>query len=259
MSDSELVHYRVERAIATVELDSPENRNALSAALVAQLADHLDTAAADDGVRAVVLTHTGSTFCAGADLRESAAEGGPEAGTRRMLALLRSVLELPKPVVARIAGHVRAGGIGLVGACDIALAGPQASFAYTEVRLGLAPAIISLTTLGRMTARAASRYYLTGETFDAAVAERTGLITQAAGDLDADLAPILDAMRACSPQGLAQTKPLTTRDALAAFDAHQEAMQHLSASLFGSDEAREGMTAFLQRRPPAWAAEASPA
>ena len=249
----EVVHYRVDRAIATVELDSPDNRNALSSALVGQLTAHLGTAAADDAVRAVVLTHTGSTFCAGADLRESAAEGGPEAGTRRMLALLRTILALPKPVVARVAGNVRAGGIGLVGACDIAIAGPQASFAFTEVRLGLAPAIISLTTLGRMTERAASRYYLTGETFGAAVAERIGLITSAPEDLDAEVAAVTDALRACSPQGLAHTKPLTNRRALAAFDAQQDEMQRLSASLFASDEAREGMTAFLQRRPPAWA------
>jgi enoyl-CoA hydratase/carnithine racemase len=252
----EIVHYRVERAIATVELDSPDNRNALSSALVGQLTAHLETAAADDAVRAVVLTHTGSTFCAGADLRESAAEGGPEAGTRRMLALLRTVISLPKPVVARITGNVRAGGIGLVGACDIAIAGPQASFAFTEVRLGLAPAIISLTTLGRMTERAASRYYLTGETFSASVAERIGLITSAPADMDGELVAVTDALHACSPQGLAASKPLTTRRALAAFDEQQEEMQRLSATLFGSDEAREGMTAFLQRRPPAWAEQA---
>ena len=91
-------------------------------------------------VRAIVLTHTGPTFCAGADLREQAAEGGPAAGTRRMLALLRDVVELPKPVIARLDGHVRAGGIGLVGACDIAVAGTATTFAFTEVRLGLAPA-----------------------------------------------------------------------------------------------------------------------
>ena len=119
-------------------------------------------------MRAIVLTHTGRTFCAGADLKEQAAEGGPAEGTQRMLGLLRAIVELPKPVVARVDGHVRAGGVGLVGACDIVVAGPATTFAFTEVRLGLAPAIISLTTLGRMTERAVSRYYLTGETFDAA-------------------------------------------------------------------------------------------
>src|SRR5581483_2583228 len=96
------VHYSVDRAIATITLDAPENRNALSAALVGDLSAHLDSAASDPEVRAVVLTHTGRTFCAGADLKEQASEGGPARGTQRMVALLRAVLELPKPVVARL-------------------------------------------------------------------------------------------------------------------------------------------------------------
>jgi enoyl-CoA hydratase len=248
-----LVHYAVERAIATVTLDSPANRNALSTQLVSELTAHLSTAAADDAVRAVVLTHTGTVFCAGADLKEQASEGGPQAGTRRMLALLRTIVELPKPVVARVDGAVRAGGLGIVGACDIALASEQASFAFTEVRLGLAPAIISLTTLGRMTQRAAARYYLTGERFDASVAAAAGLITAAVNNLDAEIATLAHELRVCSPQGLAETKPLTNRAVLAEFDARAEQMQALSARLFGSDEAREGMAAFLQRRPPSWA------
>jgi enoyl-CoA hydratase len=250
---TELVHRTLDRAIAVVTLDSPANRNALSAQLVGELTAHLQTAADDPGVRAVVLTHTGTTFCAGADLTESAAEGGPAEGTRRMLSLLRTIVELPKPVVARIAGHVRAGGLGLVGACDIAVAGPGATFAFTEVRLGLAPAIISLTTLGRMSERTAARYYLTGETFGSGAAAASGLITVAAEDLDAEIATVVDALRGCSPQGLAETKPLTTRATLAAFAQWAEPVQAQSARLFGSDEAREGMLAFLQKRPPAWA------
>jgi enoyl-CoA hydratase len=251
---TELVHVEVERAIATITLDSPANRNALSSALVGELTGHLEDAAADDGVRAVVLSHTGTVFCAGADLKEQSAEGGPEAGTRRMLALMRTIVALRKPVVARVDGAVRAGGVGIVGACDLALASDRASFAFTEARLGLAPAIISLTTLGRMTERAASRYYLTGETFDASAAASCGLITAAVGDLDAEIGRIADALRACSPQGLAETKPLTTRSARQAFDERAEEMQALSARLFGSEEAREGMLAFLQKRPPRWAA-----
>ena len=250
--NDELVHYVVDRAIATVTLDSPANRNALSAQLVTETTAHLQAAAADDAVRAVVLTHTGRVFCAGADLREQSAEGGPHEGTKRMLGLLRAIIDLPKPVVARVDGAVRAGGVGIVGACDIALASPAASFAFTEVRLGLTPAIISLTTLGRMTERAASRYYLTGEVFDAAAAAGAGLITTAVDDLDAELTAVADALRACSPQGLAETKPLTTRTALAAFDARAETMQALSARLFASKEAREGMLAFLDKRPPRW-------
>ncbi|MGI8760991.1 MAG: enoyl-CoA hydratase family protein [Jatrophihabitantaceae bacterium] len=250
---TELVHYAVDRAVARLTLDSPANRNALSAQLVGQVTADLQTAADDDAVRAVVLTHTGTTFCAGADLKESAAEGGPERGTARMLAMLRAVVELSKPVVARVDGHVRAGGLGIVGACDIALAGPGASFAFTEVRLGLAPAIISLTTLGRMSERSAARYYLTGERFDGPAAAAAGLITAAVEDLDGEVELVCDALRACSPQGLAETKPLTTRACLAAFAERAEQVQAQSARLFGSAEAREGMLAFLQKRPPAWA------
>jgi enoyl-CoA hydratase len=249
-----LVHYAVDRAIATVTLDSPANRNALSAQLVGEVQGHLQTAADDDTVRAVVITHSGTVFCAGADLKEQSSEGGPEQGTTRMLGLLRAIIALPKPVVARVDGAVRAGGLGIVGACDIAVASPSASFAFTEVRLGLAPAIISLTTLGRMSARAVSRYYLTGETFGAGAAAECGLVTAAADDLDAELETITAALRACSPQGLRETKPLTTRSAHTAFDARADEMRALSARLFASEEAREGMLAFLQKRTPRWAA-----
>ena len=107
--------------------------------------------------------------------------------------------------------------------------------------------MISITTLGRMSERAAARYYLTGETFDAAAAERAGLITTAAGDVDVETAAVCDALRACSPQGLAETKPLTTRTALAAFEQQAGPMQALSQRLFESDEAREGILAFLQK------------
>ena len=249
------VTYAVDRGIATITLDNPDNRNALSRALVDAVSSQLDTAVSNGDVRAVVLTHTGRTFCAGADLKEQAAEGGPAEGTRRMLALLRQIVQLPKPVIARLDGHVRAGGIGVVGACDLAIAGPGTTFAFTEVRLGLAPAIISLSTLPRMASRAASRYYLTGETFDATVAADIGLVTTASDDVDAEVGTICDALRACSPQGLAETKPLTTAAALAAFDAGAGPMQALSQRLFESEEAREGIMAFLQKRPPRWAVD----
>jgi enoyl-CoA hydratase len=249
----QLIQYSVDRGIARVALDSPRNRNALSAALMTQLEQALTAAAGDDQVRAVELTHTGSTFCAGADLAEARA-GGMAAGTARLVGLLRQLITLPKPVVGSIDGHVRAGGMGLVGACDIAIAGPASSFAFSEVRLGLAPAIISLTTLPRLTARAAARYYLTGETLDAPAAARIGLITEAVTDIDAGTLEVLDALRAASPQGLRETKPLLTAGLLGAFDRSSDALAEQSARLFGSAEAREGMAAFLEKRPPSWAA-----
>jgi len=167
---------------------------------------------------------------------------------------LRDIVALPKPVVGSIDGHVRAGGLGLVGACDIVLAGPASTFSFTEVRLGLAPAMISLTTLPRMDPRAASRYYLTGETFDATTAARIGLITEAVDDIDAGTLAVLDALRACSPQGLRETKPLLTAGILAAFEARADALAEQSARLFGTAEAAEGMRAFLAKQPPPWAA-----
>jgi enoyl-CoA hydratase len=252
MAEDQLVHYEVERAIATVTLDSPANRNALSTRLVTQLGGHLATAAADEDVRAVVLTHTGTVFCAGADLKEQAGEGGPEQGTRRVVALLQQIVELPKPVVVRLDGAVRAGGLGLVGACDIAVASRAASFALTEVRLGLAAAMISLTITTRMPERAAARYLLTGDTFDADAAVAAGVITIATDDLDTEVERLCTSLRQCSPQGLREAKRLITRAVRREFDERADEMQQLSARLFASDEAREGMLAFLEKRPPRW-------
>ncbi|MBZ6231050.1 enoyl-CoA hydratase family protein [Streptomyces olivaceus] len=233
------------RGVETLALDSPHNRNALSAALVGDLAAALTEAGADPGVRAVVLTHTGNTFSAGADLRDPPA---PDALT----GLLRQVAEVPKPVIARVAGHVRAGGLGLVAACDIAAASAAATFALTEVRIGVAPAVVSLTLLPRTDPRALARYCLTGERFDAAEAARIGLVTAAGDDVDAVLEPVLDGVRRASPQGLAETKRLLTARVLEAFDRDAADLTALSARLFASPQAREGMTAFLERRDPEW-------
>ncbi|MFD4412255.1 enoyl-CoA hydratase family protein [Streptomyces sp. NPDC058475] len=240
-----VVHRAHERAVTTLTLDSPANRNALSAALVGELTDALTHCGKDGDVRAIVLTHTGNTFCAGADLRDPP---HPDA----LVALLRQIVELPRPVVARVTGHVRAGGLGLLGACDIAAASQQATFAFTEVRIGVAPAVISLTLLPRTDPRALARHYLTGERFDAAEAVRTGLLTVTGDDVDAVLAPVLDGLRRASPQGLAETKALLTAKVLETFDRDAADLTALSARLFSSAQAREGMTAFLERRDPPW-------
>ncbi|MEU5087345.1 enoyl-CoA hydratase family protein [Streptomyces sp. NPDC021356] len=233
------------RGIETLSLDSPDTRNALSAALVAELADALADCGEDPGVRAVVLTHTGTTFCAGADLRDPPR---PDA----LVALLRQLVELPRPVLARISGHVRAGGLGLLAACDISAAATTATFAFTEVRIGVAPAVISLTVLPRADPRTLARHYLTGERFDAAEAVRTGLLTAAGEDVDAVLEPVLDGLRRSSPQALAETKRLLTAKVLETFDRDAAGLTALSARLFASAQAREGMTAFLERRDAAW-------
>ena len=241
---------------ARVTLNSPHNRNALSTALVEQLHQGLRDATADLGVRAVVLGHTGGTFCAGADLSE-AGGGDPfdmaVARAREMTTVLRAIVSSPLPVIGAIDGHVRAGGFGLVGACDIAVAGPRSTFALTEARIGVAPAIISLTLLPKLSARAAARYFLTGETFDAGTAADIGLITMAAEDVDTAVAGLLADVGRGSPQGLAASKALTTAAVLEGFDRDAERLAEESARLFVSDEAREGMLAFLQKRAPSWA------
>jgi enoyl-CoA hydratase len=252
---STLVHYSVEGAVARITLDSPHNRNALSTALVHQLLQATSDAAAEPGVRAVVLGHTGGTFCAGADLSEASSGGAYEAAVQRareLASVLRSILELRLPVVGAIDGHVRAGGLGLLGACDIVVAGPASTFALTEARIGVAPGIISLTLLPKMTARAAGRYFLTGESFGPAEAAAIGLVTVAADDVSAALGGISAELVRGSPQGLAASKALTTAAILEDFDRRAERLVAESARLFLTEEAREGMLAFLQKRPPRW-------
>jgi enoyl-CoA hydratase len=248
------VGYRVDEGIAHVTLDSPSNRNALSNRLVEELHQCLERAGDDPQVRAVVLGHTGTTFCAGADLKEAGAGGGPAQNAERLLEVVLRILELPKPVIAVIDGNVRAGGLGIVGACDIALASHRASFGFSEVRIGVAPLIISLTTLSRLTERASSRYYLTGETFDAAQAAASGLVTVAAADVSAELDRILDALRLCSPASLAETKSMTTREMRAAIADRGRDLVAASVRLFNAPDAAEGILAFRERRAPSWSA-----
>ncbi|SON60979.1 putative enoyl-CoA hydratase [Mycobacterium simulans] len=305
-----LVEYACDGPVARLTLNSPHNRNALSTTLVSQLHQGLRDAATDPAVRAVVLGHTGSTFCAGADLSEAgggeprgdreggvagrsgsppsargdreggvagrsgsppSARGDREGGVagrsgsppsafdmavaraREMTTLLRAMVSSPLPVIGAINGHVRAGGFGLVGACDIVIAGPRCTFALTEARIGVAPAIISLTLLPKLSPRAAARYFLTGETFGASEAADIGLVTIAAEDVDAAVAALIADVGRGSPQGLAATKALTTAAVLEGFDRDAERLTEESARLFVSDEAREGMLAFLQKRPPSWA------
>ncbi|MFI9806486.1 enoyl-CoA hydratase family protein [Streptomyces sp. NPDC052301] len=233
------------RGVETLSLDATDTRNALSAGLVTALAEALTDCGKDPDVRAVVLTHTGTTFSAGADLRDPP---HPDALT----GLLRQIVELPKPVVARVTGHARAGGLGLLAACDLAAAAGTATFAFTEVRIGVAPAVISLPVIPRTDPRALARYYLTGERFDPAEAVRLGLLTTTADDVDEALAPVLDGLRRSSPQALAETKRLLTARVLETFDRDAADLTELSARLFSSEQAREGMTAFLERRDAAW-------
>ena len=245
----ELVHYDVVDGVATVTLDSPHNRNALSQQLVRELFAALLRADDDDAVRVVVIAATGRVFCSGADLSE-ATEGGMEEGARVLVEMQRLIVSHSKPVVTKVQGAVRAGGIGIVAASDIAIVTDEATFALTEVKLGLAPAVISLTVLPRMTSRAAALTCLTGETFTGAEAAEMGLVTQAvpAAELDDAVARVVASLATGAPQGLKETKQLLARDLVARIADQGEEVAHLSAALFGSEAAREAMTAFLSRK-----------
>ncbi len=243
----ELVHYDVADAIATLTLDSPHNKNALGSRLVGQLTERLERAEADGDVKVVLLRSAERVFCSGADLGE-ARRDGMEQGARAIVALQRRIVALDKPVVVSVAGPVRAGGIGIVAAADIAIAGPAATFALTEVKLGLAAAIISLTVHQRMNPRAAALTTLGGEVFGAAEAAAYGLLTMVADDVEAEAATICAGLATGTPQGLRESKRILNADLLRRIDEYGEEMAALSARLFASGPAREAMAAFLHRK-----------
>ena len=243
------VRYQARDGVAVLTLDSPHNRNALSRRLVAELLGGLTQAEAADEVRVVVLGADGPVFCSGADLAE-AAEGSMREGAAALVEVQRRILACPKPVVARVHGAVRAGGTGIVAACDLAVAAETATFALTEVRLALAPAVVSLTVLPRLTDRTAARVFLTGEAFDGTAAAGMGLVSVAVplDRLDDELDRLVADLLKGRPQGLREAKRLLTAGLLERIERDGSALADLSQRLFASDEAREAMTAFLARR-----------
>jgi methylglutaconyl-CoA hydratase len=252
------VRYQVEGGVATLTLASPETRNVLSAQMLASLVEHLRAAADDDAVRVVVLTGEGTTFCAGADLSGASsadAESFAGSGPRALVAVLEAMLDHPKPIVARVQGHVAGGGNGLVAASDISVAAESAKLAFSEVRVGVAPAVISVVCLRRMNPSDARELLLTGERVSATRAKEAGLLTSVCEDdaLDAVVASYVERLMLGGPQALASTKQLLALVPTLARDDAFAWTAELSAALFTSEEAREGMTAFLQRRPAAWA------
>jgi methylglutaconyl-CoA hydratase len=252
-----LVRVLTEREVATITLDSPHNRNALSSALIDELLEAITAAAAHEAVRVIVLSHTGPVFCSGADLKETArAEGALPAA--RLGDVLAAIWECPKPVVARVGGAARAGGVGLVAAADIAVCAMEATFAFTEVRLGVIPAVISATVLRRLAPRAAAELYLTGDTFDGARAAEIGLVTAAvpAADLDTALARYVASLMRGAPGALAAAKELVRRPVAASIRNDLADLTDLSVRFFTAEEGREGVLAFAERRDPVWVPKA---
>jgi methylglutaconyl-CoA hydratase len=246
-----LVHSELADGIATITLDSPPNRNALSVRLLGDLAESLERALAEPQARVIVLTGTGPVFCSGADLKEQRGDAPVTASFPEVLSL---IWESPKPVVCRLNGTARAGGLGLVAACDFAIAPLTASFAFTEVRLGVAPAMISVPVLRRLQPRAAAEYLMTGEVFDAARAVEIGLLTRAVPqeELDAAVAHYAGMLVKGGPEALAITKRLVRDIPAVPFEEGLRRMTELSAERFTSEEGQEGIAAFMAKRPPRW-------
>lgn len=237
--------------VLTVTLADEANRNALGAQLVSELTAALDAADADPEVRVVVLTNTGRVFCAGANLAERSGDDAP-AAVRSPQELFGRFARSPKPYVGRIAGHCVAGGMGLAAAMDISIATDQAMFGFTEVRVGVAPAVISVVCLPKLRTADARSAFLRGNRFPAAEAARMGLINAAvpADRLDAEVDAVVTDLLAGSPAAIAASKELLREVPGTPVDEAFEWTGQLSARLFAGDDAREGMTAFTEKRPP---------
>jgi len=250
------------RGTATLILDRPAERNALCAELIGRLTEALTMLAGERELRVVLLTGAGSAFCAGADIGEMRAAGAAEtaqnvADARRFVALLDRLAHMPQPTVAIVNGAAYGGALGLIAACDIAIAGNAAHFALSEVRLGLIPAMISPHVIRAIGARQAGRYMQTGEVMDAATAARIGLVHEAVDDaaLPATAARIVEALLAGGPCAQAEIKALLRRvtggndtgDATLAGELAQ-----WIAKVRGSAEGAEGLSAFLEKRPAKW-------
>ena len=243
-----LVRTDVDERIATITLDSQHNRNALSRQLVAELNAGIDAAEAADA-RAIVLRHEGPAFCAGADLKERTDQ---PADSAPFVSILERLMDTERPTIAAVDGAVRAGGIGLMAACDLVVVATATTFALTEVRIGVAAAIISVPILRRVPAGKIAAAMLTGEAFDADEARSIGLVTHVADDVAAQVATLVDGIRAGAPRAVRETKGLLrTVPGLDRSDAFA-VMASLSDELFGGPEARIGMAAFTDKRRPDW-------
>jgi methylglutaconyl-CoA hydratase len=248
-------------AVGYLTIDRPDVRNALGPEVVAALAAGLDRIESDAAVRAVVLTGAGKVFSAGADLSSMRKQGSADAEDNRRNALemgrlFHRIYDFPKPVVARVPGPAIGGGVGLMTACDVIVAVEGAFFSFSEVRLGIVPALISPFCIRRLGVAKARKLFLTGEKITAPVARELGLVDEvtAEADLDAGVNRVLDALLQGAPGALAAAKNLVSEVAHLSPSEALPFTADLLAKLRASEEAREGMTAFLEKRPPSWKA-----
>ena len=254
-----MIDISIKDLVGQLTMARPEARNALGPELVGALAKGLDRLEADSAVRVVVLTSSSAVFSAGADLSSMKSQGAqdPEANRRNALemgGLFHRIYEFPKPVVARVPGPAIGGGVGLMAACDIVVAAESAFFSFSEVRLGIVPALISPFCIRRLGASAARRLFLTGEKVTAKAAAALGLVDEAVPDaeLDAAVARVADSLLQGAPGALATAKRLVADvSSLSLADALPYTADVLARAR-SSDEAREGIGAFLEKRPASW-------
>jgi enoyl-CoA hydratase/carnithine racemase len=250
----ELVRAEVQGGVGAITLDSQHNRNALSRQLLHELLECLDEC---ESARVIVLRHEGPAFCSGADLKERSDPNAPP-DSRPMVEVLERLMDAPSPTIAAVEGAVRAGGNGLVAACDLSVVAPSVTFGLSEVRIGVAPAVISVPILRRVTAGRIATAMLTGEPFGADYAREIGLVTHVTDDVPATVDALCQAILPGSPRAIAATKRLLravpTLDRTTAFAE----MRALSDELFRSADAAEGMAAFKEKRTPVWPATGSP-
>ncbi len=248
------------RGVATFTLNRPDVRNAFDEALIAAICDAFGRYGADDNVRAIVMTGAGKAFSAGADLNmmRRAAEASTDENkddARRLAYMLHSINHCAKPVVARVNGPAMGGGVGLVAACDIAVAAEEAVFAFSEVRLGLIPAVISPFVVQAIRPQEARRWFLTGERFDAETAKRIGLVHMVSmgAQLDATVEGVLDHLLAGGPDAQREAKALINAVAYRPIDGKvMEDTATRIAQVRASAEGQDGISSFLDKRAPGW-------
>ena len=252
---SDPVVYDLRRDAAWITLNQPEKRNALSDPIVAGLLTHLQRAIADPAVRVIVITGTGSAFCAGADLKSGGVRDG--VGEHPFVTVMKTIWESPKPVIARINGPAFGGGVGLAAACDISVAADSALFSFSEVRVGVIPAMISVVVIPKLGIHNTMWLFLTGERFDAGRAVDLGLIHRAvpAADLDAAVDDVVGMIRLGGPTAIHEAKQLVRRIPEMSMDEAFRYTTKKIGELFASEEAAEGMRAFVDKRKPRWAAD----
>ena len=254
---TEATRYAISKGAAWITLNRPENRNALSAVLVDELDTHLRAANEDPAVRAIVITGTDPAFCAGADLKNPPGKAGPGQRGVEFVDVLKFIVASPKPVIVAVNGAAFAGGLGLVGAADIVIAAEDAPMSFSEVRIGVIPAVIAVVCVPKLGTHHAKKLFLTGERFSGARAVEMGLVHRAVpkAQLVAAVEEEIAAICQGGPIAVTECKKLVTRVPQLSMEEGFAEMAVWSKRMFGTPEASEGMTAFREKRKPAWIAQ----